>query len=585
MTDRAIINTSGDFAGTAIAAWLPLNAYVLNDLVVNDTPAQIYICTTAGNSAAAGGPTGTGDGIADGTVVWNHYGTTGASASAVPQQLLDSGWPINAILASQYWNQLWQDADAMLKHLEESRGPDGGRFDNCATAPAVVDNGGGAGRVIAWSAFDADLTKTVAGDGGERRIAIASGTLDLATDDTHYIYVDAADNTVKNSTTNTDMFDGAPMAQVVTAGGNISSIIQLDRGPVPIDGTTDILVGAKPHAHFINLQAALIYGKALQDSLASSALITVRLVSDLSNAETYSVTGGELFSNLCIDLGGNLLTLTANAADFFTLDDDIDHFTIRNGRILATAAAAQDFIASGDVAKTLEDITLERLEIVNDGSQEMRRFVYFVNTTGAGRTISRFKIMDCNTWTTDSCIRFLTQANDTVEDVDVDRLSARRVNASGTEVPVEFNQVAGAGTIDRVHLERVKVFASPTTGMLLQGEFHNARHCYIYDWVDGGIGIDMDADHSIIDQCIVDGSSTAGNATGIRSSGTRSNITGNSISNVTGGTTIGIDTSGGTYHAITGNNCGGANTAISPDGGATDELGTSAAVSPGCNNA
>lgn len=58
------------------AAWAVSTAYALNDLRENDG-GNAYIVTTAGTSAASGGPTGTGTGIADGSVVWSYAGPTG----------------------------------------------------------------------------------------------------------------------------------------------------------------------------------------------------------------------------------------------------------------------------------------------------------------------------------------------------------------------------------------------------------------------------------------------------------------------------------------------------------------------------
>jgi hypothetical protein len=48
--------------------WLPNTAYVVGNLVVNNN--LIYRCTTGGTSAGAGGPTGLGSGIVDGTAQW-----------------------------------------------------------------------------------------------------------------------------------------------------------------------------------------------------------------------------------------------------------------------------------------------------------------------------------------------------------------------------------------------------------------------------------------------------------------------------------------------------------------------------------
>ena len=49
--------------------WTASYAYLIGDRVTNDTN-KTYRCTTAGISAAATGPTGTGSGITDNTVIW-----------------------------------------------------------------------------------------------------------------------------------------------------------------------------------------------------------------------------------------------------------------------------------------------------------------------------------------------------------------------------------------------------------------------------------------------------------------------------------------------------------------------------------
>lgn len=66
----AIPTTGGATAGwIATVAWQASHAYFIGDLVTNDT-GKSYRCTTAGTSAASGGPTGTSSAIADGTCVW-----------------------------------------------------------------------------------------------------------------------------------------------------------------------------------------------------------------------------------------------------------------------------------------------------------------------------------------------------------------------------------------------------------------------------------------------------------------------------------------------------------------------------------
>jgi hypothetical protein len=68
--------TAGLAAAIDPTAWAVTTAYTAGEHVTNDTaPVKIYICTTGGTSAAAGGPTGIASGITDGTVVWDYVGT------------------------------------------------------------------------------------------------------------------------------------------------------------------------------------------------------------------------------------------------------------------------------------------------------------------------------------------------------------------------------------------------------------------------------------------------------------------------------------------------------------------------------
>jgi hypothetical protein len=74
--------TAGLTAAVDPAAWAGSTAYTVGEYVKNDTgPIKNYICTTAGTSAAAGGPTGTSSAITDGTVVWSYVGIDEAIAA------------------------------------------------------------------------------------------------------------------------------------------------------------------------------------------------------------------------------------------------------------------------------------------------------------------------------------------------------------------------------------------------------------------------------------------------------------------------------------------------------------------------
>jgi hypothetical protein len=73
---RAVTTAAGTTANPG--AWANGTAYSVEDLRTNS--GNVYICTTAGTSAGAGGPTGTGDGIADNTCVWSYVGSGGFAA-------------------------------------------------------------------------------------------------------------------------------------------------------------------------------------------------------------------------------------------------------------------------------------------------------------------------------------------------------------------------------------------------------------------------------------------------------------------------------------------------------------------------
>lgn len=63
------------YFGVAQAAWKPNTDYSEGDVVYSGDPAGLYTCVTEGKSAAADagvGPSGTGDAITDGTVVWKY---------------------------------------------------------------------------------------------------------------------------------------------------------------------------------------------------------------------------------------------------------------------------------------------------------------------------------------------------------------------------------------------------------------------------------------------------------------------------------------------------------------------------------
>lgn len=63
--------------GYRVTPWAASTAYVVGNVVLGQTTSRVYQCIVAGTTASAGGPTGTGDAIADGTVTWKYIGEGG----------------------------------------------------------------------------------------------------------------------------------------------------------------------------------------------------------------------------------------------------------------------------------------------------------------------------------------------------------------------------------------------------------------------------------------------------------------------------------------------------------------------------
>ena len=85
----------------ATVSWAATTAYTVGNLVVNG--ANAYICTTAGTSAGAGGPTGQGTGIVDGSCQWKFYegAWTAAQAYALRCYVTNGSSPKRIYVCSQ----------------------------------------------------------------------------------------------------------------------------------------------------------------------------------------------------------------------------------------------------------------------------------------------------------------------------------------------------------------------------------------------------------------------------------------------------------------------------------------------------
>lgn len=90
--------------------WTATTAYAAGAVVTNSTsPVRLYVCTTGGTSAGAGGPIGTGTGITDNTAVWSYVGdySPPVGMSLSDQQLGFTGTP-NRFVQPCFWkSRLW----------------------------------------------------------------------------------------------------------------------------------------------------------------------------------------------------------------------------------------------------------------------------------------------------------------------------------------------------------------------------------------------------------------------------------------------------------------------------------------------
>jgi hypothetical protein len=83
----------------AVLVWLASTAFSVGDRVSNG--ANTYVATTAGTSAASGGPTGTGTGIADGSVVWAFEGINEAVLAGASQILSGANVSMSSVTYTQ----------------------------------------------------------------------------------------------------------------------------------------------------------------------------------------------------------------------------------------------------------------------------------------------------------------------------------------------------------------------------------------------------------------------------------------------------------------------------------------------------
>lgn len=90
-------------------AWTPLTAYASGFVTNDSAPLKIYELVGGGVSAGAGGPTGTGAGIVDGTCTWDYLAdySPPIGMSLADQQLGYTGTPDKFVQAVVWKSRLW----------------------------------------------------------------------------------------------------------------------------------------------------------------------------------------------------------------------------------------------------------------------------------------------------------------------------------------------------------------------------------------------------------------------------------------------------------------------------------------------
>lgn len=122
-----IFATDEDVTLAAADAWQSAEPYVVGDIVVNDSPDRVYVCTDPGSSGLTG-PTGTDEEIADGTVEWRYLGD-GDAFARVAATAVEAGaivgpqWTLTEIETPvSGWSASTNEADAEIGTDIESDG-------------------------------------------------------------------------------------------------------------------------------------------------------------------------------------------------------------------------------------------------------------------------------------------------------------------------------------------------------------------------------------------------------------------------------------------------------------------------------
>ncbi len=498
----------------------------------------------------------------------NHTGlwANGAGPVADPGQgYKDTGWIVDQLLTAANANWLFQQLNEFQKHLD-SRAAKGVRFPVWLDDPDPIDGGG----------LDLDLNTAspqFITAGNEQLKLGATPSITLPDASTNYVWAesDGANPPVaqlQSSVTRADMFDGAPIAIVVTAGAAITSISPCAPLMGDIGKRNEVTVGdAASGAQFTVLSEALTYAEELGNELSTTGSrgVTVRLTGNLSTSET-DLT---MFSGLDFDLNGCEL-IHSGTGDLFLVTAAIQDVKIRNGKTFNLTAGAGVFVHfdAGGGAFTVERFFMEKIHMRGDGVSS--RFTHLFHSEDVA--LDTLTIRDCEGSFTTALIEITSEVGNTavLERVLIERCIARSVdNGAGTVPAITINNSSGGASVNNVWVRGCSIYDSRDDGIELTNCDHSAvESCHLEEWLDARDGIQVNGGNGCaVLSCVIDDTTVGGAHDCISINSTGGAAVGNVIENATStslrttgaGKIIDGNSFGGTAAVIAGTDTTGAN--------------------------
>lgn len=344
-----VFQTTASATITTATAWASATAYSVGDIVRNDSPENIYVCTVAGTSAGSGGPTGEGTAIVDNTVTWRFLGdgegyTTVAAEATVTGPTVGLAYQITEIVtAVSGWLGVTNQADAVAGTNVETDAAfrvrrealltvsGKGTVDTIRAKLLLVDgvtealvfentsdvtDGNGvpphAIQCVVLGGTDADVAQAIFDD---KPAGIATYGTDISE-----VVVDT------QGTNHTILADRADPIEMFIA------ITVITDGNYPADGDTQVAAALKALGDTLQIGDDVIYNQFLGETLTTaggvSGVVDVQSMAldkrpvtvTSGNTETYSLSDGQ---TLTVKVDGQSVaqTVTFNTGDFIDINN------------------------------------------------------------------------------------------------------------------------------------------------------------------------------------------------------------------------------------------------------------------------